>query len=184
MPTIFTHPAVPIALGFGLGKNIIPPRLIAAGVAASVIADLDVIAFRLNIAYSSDYGHRGFTHSLAFAAALGVVAALIAPALRSKRLTSFLFVTVSAASHGLLDMLTSGGLGVALLWPYSSERLFFPWRVIAVSPLSLWQFLGLRGWGVIASELLWVWLPAAILFVILAIATSGRKHRVTPGNAA
>ena len=181
MPTIFTHPAVPIALGFGLGKIIIPPRLAAAGVAASIIPDLDVIAFRFAVAYSSDYGHRGFTHSLAFAVVLGVMAALIAPALRSKRLTSFLFVTISAASHGLLDMLTSGGLGVALLWPYASERMFFPWtwRVIAVSPLSLWQFLGVRGWRVIASELLWVWLPSAVTFVVLAIATSGRRFRET-----
>ncbi len=177
MPTIFTHPAVPIAIGFGLGKNIIPPRLIAAGVAASVIPDLDVLAFRLNVAYSSDYGHRGFSHSLAFAAALGFIAALIAPWLRAKRLNSFLFVTISAASHGLLDMLTNGGLGVTLLWPYASERMFFPWRVIQVSPLSLWEFLGLRGWRVVASELLWVWLPSAILFILIAVMTAGRRPR-------
>ncbi len=177
MPTIFTHTAVPIAIGFGLGKNIIPPRLIVAGVAASVIPDLDVLAFRLNVAYSNDYGHRGFSHSLAFAAVLGILAALIAPLLRSKRLNSFLFVTISAASHGLLDMLTNGGLGIALLWPYASERIFFPWRVIEVSPPSLWQFLGLRGWRVVASELLWVWLPAAVVFILIAIATGGRKPR-------
>ncbi|MDM7923947.1 MAG: metal-dependent hydrolase, partial [Pyrinomonadaceae bacterium] len=155
--------------------------LVAAGVAASIIPDLDVIAFRLGVAYSSDYGHRGFTHSLAFAVVLGVIAALIAPALRSKRLTSFLFVTISAASHGLIDMLTSGGLGVALLWPYASDRMFFPmsWRVIAVSPLNLWEFLGMRGWRVIGSELLWVWLPAAITFLVIAAATAGRKYRET-----
>ncbi len=175
MPTILTHTAIPIAIGFGLGRNIIPPRLIAAGVAASVIPDLDVLAFRLNVAYSSDYGHRGFSHSLAFAAVLGFLAVLIAPWLRAKRLTSFLFVLVSAAWHGLLDMLTNGGLGVALLWPYASERMFFPWQVIQVSPLSLWQFLGLKGWRVIASELLWVWLPASIAFILIALATAGRK---------
>lgn len=175
MPTIFTHPAVPLALGCGLGKNIIPPRLMAAGVAASVIPDLDVLAFRLNIAYSSDYGHRGFSHSLAFAAVLAFLAALFAPWLKAKRLTTFIFVFVSAASHGLLDMLTTGGLGVALLWPYTGERMFFPWRMIVVSPLSLSEFLGLRGWRVIGSELLWVWLLAAIAFVIIALATVGRR---------
>ena len=175
MPTIFTHPAVPLALGLGLGKNIIPPRLLAAGVAASVVPDLDVLAFRFNVAYSSDYGHRGFSHSLAFAAVLAFLAALFAPWLKAKRLTTFLFVFVSAASHGLLDMLTTGGLGVALLWPYASERMFFPWRMIVVSPLSLWEFLGLRGWRVIGSELLWVWLPAAVTFVIIALATAGRR---------
>ena len=177
MPTIFTHPAVPIAIGYGLGSNIIPPRLILAGIAASVIPDLDVIAFKFGIAYADQFGHRGATHSLAFAVLLGAAAAAVAPWLRSKRLTAFLFVTVSAASHGLLDMLTTGGLGVAVLWPYATERYFFPWRVIVVSPLSLWEFLGLRGWRVIASELLWVWLPAAIAFVIIAFATAGRRSR-------
>ena len=168
MPTIFTHPAVPLSLGFGLGTNIVPPSLIVAGVAASIIPDLDVLAFQLNVAYFSDLGHRGFTHSLAFAVVLGFFAALIAPALRAKRVTSFFFVTISAAPHGLFDMLTSGGLGVALLWPYMSERMFLPWRVIEVSPFSLWQFLGLRGWRVVGSELLWIWLPAALAFVIIA----------------
>jgi inner membrane protein len=175
MPTIFSHIAVPIAVGFGLGKDSVPPRLIAAGVAASIIPDLDVLAFHFHVAYANDYGHRGFTHSLAFAAVLGILAALLAPILRSKRLTAFLFTTVSAASHGLLDMLTNGGLGVALLWPYLSERMFFPWRVIEVSPFSLSQFIGLRGWRIITSELLWVWLPAAIAFVLVAVATAGRK---------
>src|SRR5690606_25557942 len=59
MPTIFTHPAVPIAIGYGLGSNIIPPRLIVAGIAASVIPDLDVIAFKFGIAYADQFGHRG-----------------------------------------------------------------------------------------------------------------------------
>lgn len=175
MPTIFTHPAVPIAIGYGLGKDIIPPRLIVAGVIASIIPDLDVLAFWLDRAYSHDLGHRGITHSLAFAVVLGFVAALLASWLRAKRLNSFLFVTISAASHGVLDMLTNGGLGVALLWPYSSERIFFPWRVIEVSPLSLWQFLGLRGWRVVGSEFLWVWLPAAALFILIAVATARKK---------
>lgn len=67
MPTIFTHPAIPLAIGLGLGKPIIPPRLMAAGFAASVIPDLDVIAFRFNIAYSSEWGHRGFSNPLSFA---------------------------------------------------------------------------------------------------------------------
>ncbi|HMO79337.1 MAG TPA: metal-dependent hydrolase [Pyrinomonadaceae bacterium] len=177
MPTIFTHSVVPIAIGFGLGRNIIPPRLIAAGIVASVVPDLDVLAFRLDVAYSHDLGHRGASHSLAFAAVLGFIAALAAPFLRAKRLNAFLFVTISAASHGLLDMLTNGGLGVALLWPYASERMFFPWRPIVVSPLSLWEFLGLRGWRVVASEMLWVWLPSAILFILIAVMTAGRRPR-------
>jgi hypothetical protein len=41
MPTIFSHPAVPLALGFGLGKEIVSGRLVVAGVAASILPDLD-----------------------------------------------------------------------------------------------------------------------------------------------
>jgi len=39
------------------------------------------------------------------------------------------------ASHGLLDTLTDGGLGVALLWPFSNTRYFAPWRPIPVAPI-------------------------------------------------
>jgi inner membrane protein len=39
------------------------------------------------------------------------------------------------ATHGLLDTLTDGGLGVALLWPFSDARYFAPWRPIPVAPI-------------------------------------------------
>jgi inner membrane protein len=39
------------------------------------------------------------------------------------------------ASHGLLDTLTDGGLGAALLWPFSNQRFFAPWRPIPVAPI-------------------------------------------------
>ena len=41
------------------------------------------------------------------------------------------------ASHALLDTLTDGGLGCALLWPFDSTRYFAPWRPIPVSPIRL-----------------------------------------------
>ena len=63
MPTIFSHPAVPLALGFGLGKKFIPTRLLLAGVMASILPDFDVVAFSLGIPYEDEFGHRGFSHS-------------------------------------------------------------------------------------------------------------------------
>jgi len=74
---------------------------------------------------------------------------------------------VAVVSHPLLDMLTSGGLGVALYWPYSNERVFFDVRPIAVSPIGIANFFTVRGWRVIKSELLWVWLPSVILLFTL-----------------
>ncbi|KDE91640.1 metal-dependent hydrolase [Stenotrophomonas maltophilia] len=70
------------------------------------------------------------------------------------------FVFVCAASHPLLDAMTSGGLGVALAWPWSEQRFFAPWRPIRVSPFAP-QFFSARGVATLLSELRWVWLPLA-----------------------
>ncbi len=70
------------------------------------------------------------------------------------------FVFICAASHPLLDAMTSGGLGVALAWPWSEQRFFAPWRPIRVSPFAP-QFFSARGIAILLSELRWVWLPLA-----------------------
>jgi len=160
MPTILSHAAVPLALGLGLGARMVPPRLLLAGVLAAMLPDLDVIAFRLHIAYADNFGHRGVSHSLLFAVLIGLLALTTAPLLRTTRWRALAFISVCAASHGLLDMFTNGGLGVALWWPWSAERLFSPWQVIEVSPLTLQRLLSPRGLAVLLSELRWVWLPA------------------------
>jgi len=161
MPTLLAHPAVPLALGLGLGRAVIPRPLLAAGVAAAVMPDLDVIAFRFGIPYADQLGHRGMSHSLAFALAVAVLGALTLRRWRVPAGTSLWFLFVAGASHGLLDMLTTGGLGIAILWPWSGERFFAPVQVIRVSPLALRDFLTARGLAVLVSELTWVWLPAA-----------------------
>lgn len=179
MPTILSHVAVPLALG--LGSGVVPKRLLLAGIVASILPDMDVLAFRLNIAYSHDFSHRGVTHSVVFALLLGFLALACAHQLRSSRVIAFSFVGVSAVSHGLLDMLTNGGLGVALLWPWSSERFFAAWQVIEVSPLSLSRVFSARGLAVLQSELFWIWLPAvavtATLFVVRALGSSAAFKR-------
>lgn len=160
MPSILSHPAVPLALGLALGQRIIPPRLLIVGLVASVLPDLDVLAFRLGIPYAHSLGHRGASHSVVFALFLGLLALAFAPHLHASRKAAFLFVFVAAVSHGLLDMLTNGGLGVALAWPASDSRFFFPFQVIEVSPLSLRRFFSPKGAAVMLSELLWVWPPS------------------------
>ncbi len=167
MPTILTHPAVPLAIGLGLGTRIVSTRLLVLGVVACAVPDLDVIAFRFGIAYSDQFGHRGATHSLMFAVVMASFAALMAPQLLATRRTAFLFILVATASHGLLDMLTTGGLGIALFWPFSDARLFFPAQVIQVSPISIRRFLDHRGIVVLLSEMLWVWLPSIVACLAL-----------------
>jgi inner membrane protein len=165
MPTLITHPAVPLAAAL-LGGRKISGRLLVAGIIGSILPDADVIGFRLGIPYGHLLGHRGFSHSIAFALLLGLIAMFMARRLGSGRMAAFLFVFIATVSHALLDALTSGGLGVALLAPFSNERFFFSWRPIMVSPLSLDRFMAGRGLQVLRSELLWVWLPAIIIVIL------------------
>ena len=175
MPTILTHPAVPLALGLALGPALVPRRLLLAGVIAAILPDADVLGFKLGIAYAQDLGHRGVSHSLLFALLLGLVAMALAPWLRARRAAAFAFVAAAAASHGLLDMCTNGGLGVALFWPWSAARLFFPHHPIQVSPFSLSKVFGPDAMRLFGSELAWVWLPC-LLAGLLIFAVRRSRH--------
>jgi inner membrane protein len=168
MPTALSHPAVPLALGLGLGGRAVPPRLLAAGIVASVLPDLDVIAFHFGIPYSADLGHRGFSHSLFFAALAALAGAAGRRALGAGFAQAFVFLFVAMASHGALDVLTRGGPGVALLWPITGERFFAPVRMIEVSPLGVAWLFSSRGATVLLSELRWIWLPSGLLTLVLA----------------
>ena len=87
-----------------------------------------------------------------------------------------LFLAAVTASHGVLDALTNGGLGVAFFSPFVLRRYFFPWRPIAVSPIRAGDFFGETALRVLASEARWVWLPTAvILAVVLAARRWGRR---------
>lgn len=168
MPTILSHPAVPLAIGFGLGNEVISRRLLWAGVAGSILPDLDVLAFQVGIPYAAEFGHRGFSHSLLFAALFALTVTCAVRMFRCSFVRSFLFLLVVTASHGLLDALTNGGLGIAFLWPWSAERYFAPVQVIEVSPLGISHFLTQRGVTVLVSELLWLWAPCTLLGVAAA----------------
>ena len=137
----------------------------------SMLPDADVLAFSLGIPYDHPFGHRGASHSLAFAALCGGVAL----ALARGRVRTAALVALTVASHPLLDALTSGGLGVALWWPASPERVFAPWRPIPVAPLGL-DFLSPRGLQVMVAEAL----PSLPLFAIgLWPARAPREGRTT-----
>jgi inner membrane protein len=140
-------------------------------VALSFLPDLDVIAFRLGVPYGAPFGHRGASHSLAVAAFAGLVAALMATLAKREALRLGLLVTLVMASHGLLDALTDGGMGIGLLWPVDDTRYFAPWRPLPVAPIGR-AFLSPRGLGVAAVELLW--------FVPLIAWTLWRRSRRRP----
>ena len=161
MPTILSHPAPALALGCGLGTRLVPSRLLVFAVLCSILPDLDVLGFRMSIPYADVLGHRGLSHSLAFAFGLGLFAACLAPLLRCRAMIAFGVISLVVISHIVLDAMTSGGLGVAAFWPWDETRYFLPWRPIRVSPFSPRAFLSARGVEILKSECLWVWLPCA-----------------------
>ena len=173
MPTVFTHPLVALGAWPWVKSEKAPRTLLVVVTACTIVPDLDVVGLHLGIPYGSLFGHRGFSHSLIFAA---ILATLLAAALRYRFRelspgTALAFLFICTASHGVLDALTSGGLGIAFFSPFSNERYFFPWRPIQVSPLSLRRFLSASGEIVLLSELRWVALPCA------AVALAGLAYR-------
>lgn len=168
MPTIFSHAIFAVLSGkAGLNKSVSYWFWLLTVVCA-VIPDADVIGFSFGIPYGSMFGHRGFTHSIIFAVLFGSLIAFITHKFLNtnisylKLLSFFAFATFS---HPFLDMLTNGGSGVALFAPLSNERFFFPFRPIEVSPIGM-RFFSERGLNVIFSEIIRVWLPALMIFLI------------------
>ena len=166
MPSAFGHLAPALALIPAFDRAGTPRRLWVLGALCAMAPDLDVVTFRLGIPYEHPLGHRGFWHSLPFAALLAAIVTFAAFPRRREAVSwsrAWLYLFLATASHGILDAFTDGGLGVALLSPFEARRYFFPFRPIAVSPLGVRAFVSARGADVLASELLWVWLPFAAL---------------------
>jgi inner membrane protein len=180
MPTIFSHSIAALALGKCCPARKMPLRFWLLTAVCAALPDADVIGFGFGIQYHDLLGHRGLTHSLAFALAIGflvVIAFFRNIDLGSREwwtLVAYFFIVT--ASHGVLDALTNGGLGIAFFAPFSNERYFFPWRPIEVSPLGVGSFLA-RGAEVIVSEIKWIWIPSG-----LAVLTAYLLRRVLSAN--
>jgi inner membrane protein len=171
MPTVFSHALVPLVAGRVAGRACVPTRVAMLGALLSIAPDFDVIGFRFGIGYEHIWGHRGASHSLLFAALVAGAIALVWRDARSMGRALFLFL--SMVSHSLLDLLTDGGQGVALLWPFDGTRLFLPVQPIRVSPIGA-RFFTERGLETVWSELLMIWLPCAL---VLAGAYLWRRAR-------
>jgi inner membrane protein len=94
--------------------------------------------------------------------------------LRARSVRAGAIATLVVASHGLLDALTDGGLGVAVFWPFSNERFFAPWRPLPVAPIGA-RFWSGRGLAVVAVEL--CWFAPLVLWTLLG---AGRKRPSLP----
>ena len=175
MPSIFSHAAAALALGKVSSQKKRPMRFWVLTALCAMLPDADILSFYLGADRGSMFCHRGLTHSLAFALLLALLVVWLA--FRKMRIFSkewwllVLYFFIVTASHGLLDMLTNGGSGVALFAPFDATRYRFPWTPIEVSPIGM-RFFSERGLEVFESEFVWVWIPA---FALVAVAWVYRK---------
>jgi inner membrane protein len=145
----------------------------------SMLPDADVIGFSLGVEYGDPWGHRGATHSFAFALVVGSAVALVAARRRFRAFwRTALFACGVLATHPLLDTMTDGGLGCALFWPFDLTRYFAPWRPIQVAPIGL-AFFTPEGALIALSEII-LFLP---LFVFALRRTQTRAAPLTAGAA-
>ncbi len=185
MASVFGHAFVAGAVGYSWVPEHSSKKFWTLAVACSVLPDADVLAFKFGIPYHHVLGHRGITHSLAFAVAWGLLVTALAyrehfPSPAFWKLAGvFSLITVS---HGVLDAMTNGGLGVAFFAPFENSRYFLPFSPIQVSPIGVSAFFSEWGLAVLRSEWIWIGLPcvAAVALVFVFRQTKKRwKHSAT-----
>ena len=166
MASVFGHVAVAYAMGKTLNSARASARFWVWTVLCCVLPDADVVGLMFGIPYEHMLGHRGLTHSIAFAMLLGILVPKYAvPAVPcwSVRYGKIgIYFGLVTMSHGLLDALTDGGLGIAFFAPFDETRYFFPWRPLTVSPIGVADFFSSWGLGVLISELIWIGLPVNV----------------------
>jgi inner membrane protein len=191
MPTIFSHAVVAVAVGttyvalqseevrsgsLDVVRHV-PARFWLFTVVCALLPDMDVIGHFFRIPYDSVWGHRGITHSLPFALAVGVLVVGVGfPEASSLSLgwwSLVIYFFAVTASHAALDAMTNGGLGIAFFAPFDDTRYFFSWRPIEVSPIGIRAFFSGRSVEVLMSELRWLWVPVSVWLVGLVMFRRG-----------
>ncbi|WP_106791226.1 metal-dependent hydrolase [Aquimarina sp. Aq78] len=170
MASIFAHGFTAYAFGKSFSKEIYTKKLWILGIICSILPDADVIGFKFGITYESFWGHRGFSHSLLFALLLGIIVTFIFYSKKTFTKTGaalILYFTICTAFHGVLDAMTTGGLGIAFFSPFDTTRYFFPWRPIQVSPIGVSEFFSTWGIKVLLSELIWIVIPTSIYILVI-----------------
>jgi inner membrane protein len=120
--------------------------------ALSLLPDADLIGLGLGLGYRDAWGHRGASHSLLFALAIGIAVGLLALLGRRPAFRAGGLAVLVVASHSFLDTFTNSTTGVRLLWPFDDTRYLAPYTPIPVTPLGL-GFISPYGLYVFITEL-------------------------------
>lgn len=166
MCTDWTHAFAGVAIGRLATGRQMPWYYWTLAALLPVVPDFD--AFSVHAYDNSPWAHRGLTHSLVFALALGFAASAIT---FRKLKASFwdlcgLFFVV-AASHAILDAMNKNTAGVALFWPFTSAR-YGPWGPIPVPDIAV-EIPDPRTSRAVRAELIWVWSPLSAAMVAMTV---------------
>ena len=185
MASAFSHALVAYSINKTASQPLLNYKFIFFVILSSILPDIDVLAFRFDIAYGDLWGHRGMTHSLLFALVWSVL--LWAIMLRSSDFRKYRFISVTSlaaiiilflatSSHGLLDAMTNGGLGIAFFSPFDTTRYFLPWQPIQVSPIGISAFFSSYGLRVILSEVIWIGIPCVVFLLMVRLKKTFKKQ--------
>jgi len=167
MASAFTHVFVAGAFGKAYSIRNTTITFWMLTVLCCLLPDVDVLGFTVGIRYNSVLGHRGFTHSLLFAALMSLLVAVLAfktiPRFSRSWWGLWAYFFLVGASHGVLDAMTDRGSGVGFFMPFDTSRYFLSWRPLHTSPLSIARFFSPYGWHVLMSEMIWIWLPVSLV---------------------
>ena len=183
MPSSIAHAAAGLAVATAFRPGGATRRYWWAAGLCAVLPDLDAIGRPFAGAHGDLAilgGHRGFTHSIAFAVMLGAIVAwgFFREQRHLARARLSICFALATASHGLLDALNTRGEGVKLFSPFSDRRIEFAWQPI--DPHPAWVATGTafsRFYSLIGNELLWVILPCVLIALLVARVDSRRTER-------
>jgi inner membrane protein len=126
-------------LGAAAAQAVLGPRLgrkaWLIGATGGVLPDADILIKSATDPLLAIEYHRHFTHSLAFIAVGGFVAALpwlVQARYRAERVAVYGAAVAGYATHGLLDACTN--YGTHLLWPFAQTRTAWHW-ITTIGPL-------------------------------------------------
>jgi inner membrane protein len=183
--TSLTHAFVGGTLSLYGDVPVSRPKLAVTLAVLAVIPDIDALSIPLGLSHDHLLGHRGFTHSLVFAAIVGqlVLAVLFRKVPRFSRdwWTLWGLFFLATASHGILDALTYMASGVALWAPFDATRYGFPWRPLPPPPLAVGRIQGYFAPGLMLAEFSKVWLPVGAIAALFWGLKRLRFH--LPGSA-
>jgi inner membrane protein len=119
--------------------------------AASLLPDLDFIGLAFGVPLDATWGHRGATHSFAFAISVGLATALVVRRRGQPAARIGIGVALVVASHPILDAMTNHGPGCALFWPFDATKYLAPWTPVPTLP-NFESLTTIVAWQIAAQE--------------------------------